>query len=159
MTGVAVHFVDVYPLRFVVGGLETLILRRSAQVRCTGAWEAVHGHLEAGETPVDAALRELEEETGTRPTAFYNLSRAESFYLHRTDELALIPAFAAILDPAVEVVLSSEHDEQRWVSIADAVGVMAWPRERRALGDIEVLLGSGDAGPLEDVLRVRFEEL
>jgi hypothetical protein len=31
----------------------------------------------------------------------------------------------------------------------------AWPRERRALDDIEVLMGSGDAGALEDVLRVK----
>jgi hypothetical protein len=32
---------------------------------------------------------------------------------------------------------------------------MAWPRCRRALDDIAELLAGGDAGPLEDVLRVR----
>ncbi|MGE0441246.1 MAG: NUDIX domain-containing protein [Gemmatimonadales bacterium] len=157
MTGIAVHFVDVYPIRFVVGGAETLVLRRSAAVRCTGAWEAVHGHIEAGETPVTAALRELLEETGLAPTAFYNLSRTEAFYLHRTDEVAMIPAFAAIVDPAADVVVSEEHDEARWLSLADARTELAWPRERRALADIEILLGNGDAGPLEDVLRVRLD--
>ena len=30
----------------------------------------------------------------------------------------------------------------------------AWPRERRALDDIVTLLGSGSAGPVDDVLRV-----
>lgn len=156
MSGAGVRFVDVYPLRFVVGGLETLILRRGAAVRCTGAWEAVHGHIEDGERPIAAALRELAEETGAAPVALYSLSRTEAFYLHRTDEVALIPAFAALFDPGFEVVLSPEHDECTWLSIPDAMARLAWPRERRALADIEILLGAGDAGPLEDVLRVQL---
>ena len=32
--------------------------------RCPGSWETVHGHIEAGERPAEAAARELEEETG-----------------------------------------------------------------------------------------------
>jgi hypothetical protein len=36
----------------------------------------------------------------------------------------------------------------------EAAARFAWPRERRALEDAVVLLGTGDAGPVEDVLRV-----
>jgi hypothetical protein len=38
--------------------------------------------------------------------------------------------------------------------LVDARGRFAWPREARALDDILTLLGSGDAGAVEDVLRV-----
>lgn len=137
------------------GRLETVLLRRSAAVRCTGAWESVHGHLEPGESAVAAAERELAEETGLVAVRLYNLSRAEFFYLHRTDEVALIPAFAAVVDPGAIIGLSREHDAYRWVGIDEALTVLAWPRERRALADLVVLLGGGDAGPLEDVLRIR----
>lgn len=101
-----------------------------------------------------AALRELAEETGLAPIRFYNLSRVESFYLHRLDQVALIPCFAAVVEPAAVVRLSREHDEARWLPIGEAAGAVAWPRERRALTDVAVLLAGGDAGRLEDVLRV-----
>ena len=130
------------------------MLRRAAGVRAAGAWEVVHGHIEAGESPVQAALRELGEETGLVPDRFYNLSRVESFYLHATDVVALIPVFAAVVSDRTAVTLSSEHDAERWVPIGEAATIVAWPRERRALLDLEVMLPGGEAGPLEPILRV-----
>jgi len=53
-----------------------------------------------------------------------------------------------------EVRLSDEHDRAEWLSPADAAPRFSWPRERRALEDILSILGSGEAGLLEDVLRV-----
>lgn len=153
MTTFRVAFVDVYVLRQGPAGLETLALRRSKTGRCPGAWEVVHGSIEAGETPIDAARRELDEETGLAPARLYNLSRVESFYRHRVDEIGFIAVFAAFVNQA-GVRLSAEHDAFEWLAIPSAQGRLAWPRERRTLEDILVLLGKGDAGPLEDVLRV-----
>jgi 8-oxo-dGTP pyrophosphatase MutT (NUDIX family) len=153
VTTFRIAFVDVYPLRQGAAGLETLVLRRSQSGRCPGAWEVVHGQIEEGESPVEAALRELREETGLAPGSLYNLSRVESFYRHSADEVGFIPVFATFVAQA-GVQLSDEHDAFEWLSFPAAMGRLAWPRERRALDDIQVLLGRGDAGPLEDVLRV-----
>lgn len=154
MTEVRVSIVDVYPVRRAASGLELLVLRRSPAGRCPGSWESVHGRIEEGERPVEAALRELKEETRLAPAALYNLSRVESFYLHRQDEVALIPVFVAIIHPGAEAVLGSEHDLLAWLTFADASARLAWPRERRALEDITQLLSGGNAAALEDVLRV-----
>jgi 8-oxo-dGTP pyrophosphatase MutT (NUDIX family) len=155
MTHVRVSIVDLYVLRETGHGLEVLLLRRGKETRCTGSWEAVHGRIEEAESPLAAALRELAEETGLSPTRVYNLSRVESFYLHRIDELALIPVFAVFVAPESVVILSDEHDRYEWLSFDAARARFSWPRERRALGDIGELLGTGDTGPLEDVLRIR----
>ena len=154
MTGVRVCFVDSYALRGAGDQLEVLVLRRGPYGRCPGSWETVHGTIEPGETPVQASLRELREETGFVPERFYNLSRTEAFYQHASDEVALIPVFAAFVAKNSAARLSSEHDLAEWLAPAEAARRFAWPRERRALDDILSMLGGGNAGLLEDVVRV-----
>jgi 8-oxo-dGTP pyrophosphatase MutT (NUDIX family) len=154
MTTVTVSLVDLYVLRGAGERLECLTLRRAPGGRCPGSWEAVHGHIEAGEPPAEAARRELAEETGLVPRALYNLSRVELFYQHRRDEVALVPVFVAFAAEDAEVVLSREHDRAEWLPVREAGRRFAWPRERRALEDAVALLGAGDAGAVEDVLRV-----
>jgi 8-oxo-dGTP pyrophosphatase MutT (NUDIX family) len=154
VTGVRVCFVDSYALRGAGDRLEVLVLRRGPDGRCPGSWETVHGTIEPGETPVQASLRELREETGFAPERLYNVSRTEAFYQHATNEMALIPVFAAFVAANSSPRLSREHDRAEWLTPAEAGRRFAWPRERRALDDILSILGGGDAGLLEDVLRV-----
>lgn len=154
MTTVAVSLVDVVVLRGQGERLEVLLLQRGPGGRCPGSWEMVHGHIEAGETPAGAAQREVREETGVAPTRFYNLSRVELFYQHRVDEVAMVPVFVAFLPEDAEVVLSHEHAALQWCTPTDARQRCAWAREARALDDAIRMLGSGDAGPIEDVLRL-----
>ena len=154
MTTVRVSLVDLYVLRGAAREIECLVLRRAAGGRCPGSWETVHGHIEAGETPAEAAARELLEETGLIPEKLYNLSRVETFYQHRLDEVALVPVFAAFVPREAGVTTGGEHDRFEWLPPVDARRRFAWPREARALDDILTLLGSGHAGAVEDVLRV-----
>jgi len=154
MTTVRVSLLDLYVLRGAGASLECLTLRRAPGGRCPGSWEAVHGHIEPGEHPAEAARRELREETGLVPLRLYNLSRVELFYQHRQDEVALVPVFVAFAAADAPVALSDEHDRGEWLPVADAGRRFAWPRERRALADAVALLGDGGAGPVEDVLRI-----
>ena len=154
MTGNAITLVDVLVLRGSGAGLECLVLRRADGGRCPGSWEMVHGHVETGEPPADAALRELQEETGLAPVAMYNLSRVESFYLHRRDAVTQVAMFAAFVEGSAAVLLSPEHDDSAWMPAEQAKRRFAWPREVRCLEDAVHLIGTGGAGALEDVLRV-----
>jgi dihydroneopterin triphosphate diphosphatase len=154
VTAVRVCFVDTYVLRGTGEGLQVLVLRRAPGGRCPGSWETVHGTIEPGETPVQASLREVREETGLVPDRLYNVSRVELFFRHAADEVALIPVFAALVGAGAAPVVSAEHDRVEWLAPAQAAGRVAWPRERRALEDIVRLFVNGDAGLLEDVLRV-----
>ena len=130
-----------------------LTLRRAAGVRCTGAWELVHGSIELGERPADAARREVREETGLVVDRLYHLA-VNPFYLHQTDTVQLAIVFAAIVSTEQQLVLSMEHDDSSWRSPQAATTVLAWPREHQAIRYAMHLLRSGDAGAAEHVLRV-----
>jgi len=157
VTGAAVRFVDVYVLRDAAADPVILVLRRASGGRSPGTWEAVHGAIESGETAVQAALRELREETGLAPERLYNASRVEAFYRHAQDEIALIPVFVALVARDAAVRVSAEHDAFEWLAPDAALARVTWPRMRRALEDTVALFGKGGGnwgGLLDDVLRV-----
>lgn len=129
-------------------------MRRAAGVRCTGAWEIVHGSIELGETPAEAARREVREETGLPTLRLYSIT-VNPFYMPRSDTVHLAIVFAAIVAHASVVGLSDEHDVAFWRTPTAALKVLAWPRTHDAVRYALHLLKDGDAGNVEDVLLVR----
>ncbi len=153
MTDLRVGVVDVYLIAPRPAGWRLLVLRRAEGTRCTGAWETVHGRLEEGERPEHAAVREVGEETGLAIERLYNVT-CQPFYLHHFNAVQMAVVFAAFVDDSIPVLLGPEHDAAEWLSVEDAVTRFVWPRSRSAVDEIMILLGGGDAGPVEDVLRV-----
>ena len=145
--------VDVYLISPRTDGWRILTLQRSGTTRCPMAWETVHGRIEPSEEPEQAALREVREETGLEVNRLYNVC-VQPFYLHRTHTVELAVVFAAFIEPMAEIRLSEEHSRSEWLVPERALERFVWPRERMALRDILILLQGGDAGPVEDVLRV-----
>ncbi len=146
--------VDVFLVDPRPEGWKVLTLRRAAGTRCTGAWEVVHGRIEEGERPEDAAEREIREETSLDITRLYSVT-CHPFYLHKFEVVQLAVVFAAFADSRTAPILGNEHDLAEWVDVDEALRRLAWPRSRATLRDIQSLLAGGDAGPVEDVLRVR----
>ena len=153
VTSVRVGVVDVFVLRRRGGEWDALVLERAAGVRCPGAWETVHGRIEPGERPEQAAIREVREETGLTVERLYNVT-VQPFYLHQDGAVMLAVVFAAIV-PEAPLTLGAEHARAEWMPIPDAERRFAWPRERANVRDAAELLRGGDAGKVEDVLRVR----
>ena len=135
MPALSAHAVDVYPYRRGRGGAEWLVLRRAAGRPDAGAWRMVGGKIEPGEAAWQAALRELEEETGWRPGAglveAWALPSANVFYEWEADRVVLAPAFAARVEG--EPVLDDEHDAWAWLPAQAAVERLAWPEQARLL--------------------------
>jgi 8-oxo-dGTP pyrophosphatase MutT (NUDIX family) len=150
---VRVGVVDVFLLRRRGDDWDALVLERAPGVRCPGAWETVHGRIEPNERPEEAAIREVAEETGLAVERLYNVT-VQPFYLHQDAVVMLAVVFAAIVRDA-PLTLGPEHTRAEWMPIAKAEQRFAWPRERANVRDAAQLLSAGDAGPVEDVLRVK----
>jgi dihydroneopterin triphosphate diphosphatase len=153
VTEIHAGVVDVYVVRAARAPWLVLALRRGANTRCTGAWETVHGRIEADERPEQAAVREVREETGLEVDRLYNVT-VQPFYLHSFGTVQLAVVFCAFVREPADVALGPEHDRLEWLTVDSALRTLHWPREREALGHVVQLLGGGDAGPVEDVLRV-----
>src|SRR4029078_4632415 len=155
MTQVIAGVVDVYVIRPLPEGWKVLTVQRADNTRCPGAWETIHGRLSPSEHPEDGAVREVREETGLDVARLYNVT-VQPFYLHMFGTVQLAVVFAAFVDEPADVKLSEEHQHYEWLSPHEASSRFIWPREREALSHILHLLAGGNAGPVEDVLRVIY---
>lgn len=126
------------------GGSEVLIAHRSPAQG--GYWHTIAGGIEAGETPLEAAVRELAEETGLSGVELHpGADVVEYAYLLRDEppeRAALYPeglvavrvhCFAARAPDDWEPTLDWEHDDHRWCAPGEAAATLRWPETADAL--------------------------
>ncbi|NCF24294.1 MAG: NUDIX domain-containing protein [Gammaproteobacteria bacterium] len=108
-------------------------------------WDFPKGLVEDGEEPVEAAIRELREETGIATVGFewgkrhmetgpYSRGKTARYFLARTDEEKVV------LGPSPETGVP-EHNEWRWVSFDEAYDLAA-PRVRQVVRWARQIIGA-----------------
>ena len=147
--GVAVYVYRRTPL------LEFLQIRRSAKTgEYQGSWQTVYGGVESGETAVQAAKRELHEETGLIPLSMWQVEYLESFYFMPHDYVLVMPVFAVEVARDAPVRLNEEHDDARWIPEARLDHAFMWRTQREALKFLLEALRAGNA--VRESLKVNF---
>jgi 8-oxo-dGTP diphosphatase len=107
-----------------VRGDRVLLVHRPAH----GDWSLPKGKLETGETWEDAALREVEEETGLRCELGDELGRVHYDVPQGAKEVRYYRMTSAG-DPRAQ----NEVDEVRWATLAEADALLTHERDRALL--------------------------
>jgi lipoyl(octanoyl) transferase len=112
--GVNMRTVSVALMRGHGPEAQVLVLRRTPERG--GFWQTITGRVEPGETPEQAAARELLEETGlSAPVRALDYRHAFALGEILPPMLAEETAFAAWLPEGQTVRLSAEHDAHEWL--------------------------------------------
>ncbi len=125
--------VDVWIFRLVDDAPQILMLHRAPGRVLAGLWQGVSGGIEMGEPIVQAALREVREETGITGgaiEALYSLDFVASFLWTPLDAVMSSVHFGLRVRPDTEPTLSHEHDDHRWMSFEEATAISVWPGYR-----------------------------
>jgi 8-oxo-dGTP pyrophosphatase MutT (NUDIX family) len=123
------------------GGLEILLAARRT-LKGNIAWGLAKGHIEEGETPEDAAVREVREETGWDAVIEESLGLTKYFYvwesvrIRKTVHFFLMRAIKG--DPADR---DDEMEEIRWFPLERALKRAAYRGERDVLLRAADILG------------------
>ncbi|MFB6110695.1 MAG: NUDIX domain-containing protein [Halodesulfurarchaeum sp.] len=146
---------------------EVLLLRRSEEVGTySGRWGGVSGYIEPGETPMQAARREITEETGLSPEAVSLLARGEPFQVsdREADIRFTVHPFRFETDSR-DVQDNWETDDLQWVSppaIRDLRTVpdlwTSWDRVRPTVESVRTNTTDGSATISRRALEVLRDE-
>jgi 8-oxo-dGTP pyrophosphatase MutT (NUDIX family) len=104
-------------------------------------WSLPKGHVERGESPEAAAVREVEEETGIRGRVIAELGTIDFWFVadgqrvHKTVHHFLLEAESGELSDA-----DIEVDQVAWVPIGELSNRLAYDTERRLLDRLPDLL-------------------
>lgn len=98
---------------------KVLLLKRAAPP-LKDAWCYIGGSIEAGEEAWEAALREIQEETGITKISLYSSNQFDQFYSKRGNYIYIAPVFVGFVEGEQDVVLNQEHTAYRWLSFQEA---------------------------------------
>jgi len=101
----------------IFNGNKILILRRPNEVVTKNSpwtWDLPGGHIDSGEEPLAAAIREVKEET--------NLDVTSLRYIGKDSNIGKLTYFYKTSEWKGNLKLSSEHTEYRWVGESELSG-------------------------------------
>jgi 8-oxo-dGTP pyrophosphatase MutT (NUDIX family) len=125
------------------------------QGRPEGHWVLPKGLIEPGEQPVDAAVREVHEETGLVAEALHKLPSSRYVYRRGPDRIFklvewwLMRALSGEIG-VIEEAMRVEVADARWLPLDDASKLLAYGGERSLVKPARELLAAGDSRAHEE---------
>ena len=109
-----------------------------------GHWDFPKGHVEDADADrMSTAGRELKEETNLTPSKMFIADHVSSFYEKHGDRINFVPVFGIEVD-SMDVTLSDEHCEFKWVELDKALSYLVWEGQKKGIKTVHDMVFSGD---------------
>jgi len=106
-----------------------------------GHWDFVKGKIEEGESKQEAALRELEEETGLEADIMDGFEEQLSYVFRQEEELIEKTVYFLIAQTeSEEIELSHEHIDFAWLAYNQAEGQLTFANAKEVLKKAELFI-------------------
>ncbi len=96
-----------------------LLLQRASNKLEPGRWGVPGGKLEKGETPEQAAVRELSEETGISVESPSQVRYVGALYIRKPGVDYIYHLLRVQVEQMPDISLSNEHENYKWASLKD----------------------------------------
>ena len=103
---------------------EILLLKVEAEK--VSFWQPITGGIESGESPEEACLREIKEETGLLLHRS-NLMELGNFTVKIDENLSIHKNLFLVLTEQKEIQISDEHVGSQWVALDKVSSQLYWP--------------------------------
>ena len=103
---------------------EILLLKVEAEK--VSFWQPITGGIESGESPEEACLREIKEETGLL-LACSSLTGLGNFIVKIDEHLTIHKNLFLVLTEQKEIQISDEHVGAQWVALDKVSSQLYWP--------------------------------
>ena len=103
---------------------EILLLKVEAEK--VSFWQPITGGIESGESPEEACLREIKEETGL-VLACSSLTGLGNFIVKIDEHLTIHKNLFLVLTEQKEIQISDEHVGAQWVALDKVSSQLYWP--------------------------------
>ena len=143
MSDILVRVIDAYIFHQISDGIKFLIMKRAKTKMYEHLWQGVAGKIEVGETAPEAAIRELEEETGFEPVRMFVADHVSKFYETHGDRINLVPVFGIEVDRE-DVKISDEHCDFKWLDFKTARDTLVWKGQKEGITAVNDMLNSND---------------
>lgn len=98
-------------------------------------WQPITGGIESGESPEEACLREIKEETGL-VLACSDLTGLGDFTVKIDENLSIHKNLFLALTEQKEIQISDEHVGAQWVALDKVSSQLYWPSNQATFGII-----------------------
>ena len=89
-------------------------------------WQPITGGIESGESPEEACLREIKEETGLL-LACSSLTGLGDFMVKIDENLTIHKTLFLVLKEQKEIQISDEHVGAQWIALEKVSSQLYWP--------------------------------
>lgn len=144
MPQIVTNYIELHVCMKTDEGDKFLLLKRSENTKIyPGIWQMITGTIESHEHTKDTLNRELEEETGLKPSRIFSIPKINTFYLAISDKICMSPVFLTIVENE-DVTISDEHTEYKWASYELARELIHWPNQVESLELIKKYMDDRD---------------